>query len=161
MNRKRLVQLVAMVLAVLVVVAGAAAGTRTTPSGPAMVAVAFNKHLKTNIVVDGKGRALYMYTGDTGGKGTCLQEDPQCGKLWPPLTTVGKPHAGKGIIASLLATARYAGGVQQVTYNHHPLYYFHGLTVGSGDLKPGDIKGQSFFSVWFVLSPKGIPIKRQ
>jgi hypothetical protein len=52
--------------------------------------------------------------------------------------------------------------VQQVTYNHHPLYYFAGLTgAGSGDRKPGDIKGQAFYTVWYVLSAKGAPIKRQ
>lgn len=78
---------------------------------------AFNKTLKKSIVVDGKGRTLYLFTEDTAGKATCAAADPQCPKLWPALATVGKPLAGKGIKASLLGTTKGAGGVQQVTYS--------------------------------------------
>jgi predicted lipoprotein with Yx(FWY)xxD motif len=100
-----------------------------------------------------------MLTEDTHGKATCEQADPQCPSLWPALTTKGKPQAGPGIKASLLGTTRGAHGVTQVTYNRHPLYYWHGSgTAFPGDKKPGDVKGQGFYNVWYVLSPKGNPI---
>ena len=135
-------------------------GERATHTSRAMVKVAFNKKLKKKIVVDGSGRTLYMYTADTGGKPACAVSDPRCPKVWPALTTTGKPIAGKGIIASKLRVVRGAGGSRQVSYNRHPLYYFHGgYSAGTGDKKPGDTRGQSFFSAWFVLSPKGTPIK--
>ena len=130
-------------------------------SAPAVVKSAFNKTLKKSIVVDGKGRTLYLFTEDTAGKATCAAADPQCPKLWPAFATVGKPLAGKGIKASLLGTTKGAGGVQQVTYNRHPLYYFAGIYPGAGDRKPGDVKGQAFYGVWYVLSPKGTTIKTQ
>jgi len=51
--------------------------------------------------------------------------------------------------------------VKQVTYNRHPLYDFAGLVTGAGDRKPGDVKGQAFYGVWYVLSPKGTAIRTQ
>ena len=135
-------------------------GESATHTSRAMVKVAFNKKLKKKIVVDGSGRTLYMYTADTGGKPACAVSDPRCPKVWPALTTTGKPIAGKGIVASKLRVVRGAGGSRQVSYDRHPLYYFHGgYSAGTGDKKPGDTRGQSFFSAWFVLSPKGTPIK--
>jgi hypothetical protein len=52
------------------------------------------------------------------------------------------------------------GRKPQVTYNHHPLYYGHGAAGYLGDKRPGDVKGQAFFSEWFVLSPRRKPITR-
>jgi hypothetical protein len=40
-------------------------------------------------------------------------------------------------------------------YNRHPLYLY------SGDQKPGDVNGQRFFNLWYVLSPKGPPSSRR
>ena len=135
--------------------------TGATQSGRATVKVALNKTLKKSILVDGKGRTLYLFTEDKAGKATCATADPRCPKLWPALATVGKPLAGKGAKASLLGTTKGAGGVQQVTYNRHPLYYFAGITAGLGDRKPGDVNGQAFGGAWYVVSPKGTPIKSQ
>jgi len=143
------------------VLSSTAVGSRTAPSARVTLKVAFNKHLKTSIVVDGRGRTVYLFTYDSEGKATCAVADPECPKIWPAFATVGKPLAGKGIKASLLGTTKGAGGVQQVTYNHHPLYYFHGIVASAGDHKPGDIQGQGFYSLWYVLSPKGTAIKKQ
>jgi len=159
MNRKQLVAPMAVALAVLAISSVATASHRRVSAGAATVTVAFNKHLKTNILVDATGKTLYMFTADTAGKATCAAADPSCPKLWPAFATVGRPRAGEGAIASLLGTTRGAGGVQQVTYNHHPLYHFHGVVASGGDLKPGDIKGQAFYGVWYVLSPKGNAIE--
>ena len=143
----------ALLLSGLVLSATAAGGPAASHSG-AVVKVAFNKKLKKAIVVDGRGRTVYMFTADTGGTATCAKVDPQCPKLWPAFTSKGAPRAGKGIKASLLGTTKGAGGKTQVTYNRHPLYYY------SGDSKPGEVKGQRFYDLWYVLSPKGTPIRK-
>ncbi len=67
----------------------------------------------------------------------------------------GTPVAGKGINPKLLGVVRGAHGVRQVSYNDHPLYYWHGGDGYNGDKKPGDATGQAFLSVWYVLTPKG------
>ena len=47
-----------------------------------------------------------------------------------------------------------AHGARQVTYNHHPLYYF------VGDSAPGDVNGQGCYGYWFALSGKGAGLTR-
>ena len=133
-----------------------AVGGRAAPSSRAVVNVAFNKKLKKKIVVDGSGRTLYLFTYDTsaGGKPQCQNADPTCPKIWPALTSTGRPKTGKGINARLITIVKGAGGKPQVSYNHHPLYYF------SGDRKPGDVNGQALANIWYVLSPQGTPIKK-
>jgi predicted lipoprotein with Yx(FWY)xxD motif len=140
--------------------ASASAGTRTASAG-AVVKAAFNKHLKKTILVDARGLTLYLFTADPKGTPTC-HNDPtdHCSKIWPPLTTTSAPKAGPGVKASLLGTAKNRDGKLQVTYRGHPLYRNAGLT-GYGlvaDKKPGDVNGQGFFSLWYVLSPLGKPI---
>ena len=49
----------------------------------------------------------------------------------------------------------------QVTYKHHPLYSWKGGYGSPADTKPGDVYGQGFGSIWYVLSPAGKPIKTQ
>ena len=161
MRRIALVTLLAALLLSGLVVSATAVGGQTAPSSRAVVKTAFNKTLKKTIVVDGSGRTVYMFTADTGGTATCAAADPDCPKVWPAFTSTGKPLAGKGINASLLGTTKGAGGKQQVTYNRHPLYYFHGgFDAGRGDKKPGDVKGQGFVVSWYVLSPKGTPTRK-
>lgn len=160
MRRKSWLAVAVMLVLCGLLVSATALGGNATRSSRAAVKVAFNKKLKKKIVVDGSGRTLYMFTADTGGKPVCAQADPNCPKIWPALTTTGKPIAGKGINGSKLRVVRGAGGSRQVSYNRHPLYYFRGgFGTGAGDKKPGDTHGQAVFGAWFVLSPKGAPIK--
>ncbi|MGZ4257081.1 MAG: COG4315 family predicted lipoprotein [Gaiellaceae bacterium] len=137
----------------LVLSAPTGAGTTATR---AVVETTYNKKLKKRIVVDGSGRTLYMFTADTGGTPTCTPTGvgPDCVKLWPPLKSRRKPSAGTGIVASKLKVVKRSDGIWQAVYNHHPLYHY------SGDKKPGDLRGQKFEGLWYVLSPKGVPIKK-
>ncbi len=164
MKRKPLVALLAGLLLSGLVVSTTALGGRTAPSSRAVVKIAFNKTLKKTIVVDGSGRTLYMFTEDTRGAATiCTAQGPygsECPMLWPPLTSQGAPLAGKGINASLLGITKRTDGKRQVTYNRHPLYYWHGGAGYPGDKKPGDVKGQGFVGEWYVLSPTGTPIRK-
>ncbi|GLW96387.1 hypothetical protein Misp02_04740 [Microtetraspora sp. NBRC 16547] len=107
------------------------------------------------ILVDGRGRTLYLFEADKGTSSTCYST---CATAWPPLTTTGKPQAGSGASPALLGTTARTDHTTQVTYNGHPLYYF--VT----DVKPGDITGQgddSFGAKWYVLDPKGNKIEKR
>jgi predicted lipoprotein with Yx(FWY)xxD motif len=86
------------------------------------------------IVVNSRGHTLYLFAKDRKGKSAC---SGSCAKFWPPLLSHGKPTAGAGVKASLLATTRRSNGSLQVTYNKHPLYTFaldkqSGQTNGEG-----------------------------
>jgi len=106
------------------------------------------------IIVDGRGRTLYLFEKDKQGRSACYGS---CAKFWPPLLTRGKPSAGRGAKASLLGRTRRRGASEQVTYAGHPLYRF------LEDTKPGQTKGegsQAFGAGWDALSPAGKKIER-
>jgi predicted lipoprotein with Yx(FWY)xxD motif len=151
----------AALLATGLAFSGTATGGRAASSAAVVVKVAVNKKLKKSILVDGRGMTLYLFTLDLGGKPTCV-DDPSyhCVKAWIPLRATSAPHAGAGAKQSLLGLVKRPDGGMQVTYNHHPLYYFHGgPNYGAGDKKPGDAKGQFFAGIWFVVSPQGAAIR--
>ena len=163
---KRIASITAAALLFSALVVQAATGSvAVSSSSRAQVKTAFNKKVGKKILVDGAGRTLYMFTTDVNGKDTvCIASGPYgatCPRVWPALTSSGKPRAGKGVKASLLGVYKRSDGKHQVTYNHHPLYYFHGGSgFASGDKKPGDAHGQGYANEWFVLSPKGNPIRK-
>jgi len=140
----------------------AAIATNAAVPANAVVKGAVNKTLKRSILVDGRGFTLYMYTADTPRSPACY-DDPtyHCSKAWPPLLTKGRAQAGTSAKASLLGTVRRTGGGLQVTYKGHPLYRNAGArTFGLvADKKPGDVNGQRFLEIWFVLSPAGTPLR--
>jgi len=106
------------------------------------------------IVVDGRGRTLYLFEKDKGGKSAC---SGVCSSYWPPLVTSGKSIAIKGAKPALLGSISRAGGTRQVTYAGHPLYFF------SGDSKSGQTNGEGltdFGASWYVLAPSGKKIDR-
>ena len=98
------------------------------------------------ILVDGKGMTLYVFTKDGPDQSNC---NASCMANWPPLLTQGKPTLGPGVDDSKIGFAVLADGTKIVTYNHMPLYYF------IKDTKAGDTAGQGVGSVWFVISPDG------
>ncbi|MDX1468693.1 MAG: hypothetical protein R3258_05080 [Acidimicrobiia bacterium] len=97
-----------------------------------------------DILSDGEGNTLYLFTPDAQGESTCYD---QCEQNWPPFT--GMVTAGSGVDASLIDTVTRTDGSTQVTYNGWPLYYF------AGDSAPGDTNGQGLNGIWFVVSPAG------
>jgi predicted lipoprotein with Yx(FWY)xxD motif len=101
------------------------------------------------ILVDGKGKTLYDFPPDKSMASTCYGA---CAALWPPLLTTGKPIAGRGVKPSLLGTVKRKDGKLEVTYNHHPLYYF------VSDQKAGQTTGQGvdqFGAPWWVITAAG------
>jgi predicted lipoprotein with Yx(FWY)xxD motif len=158
MRRFSTVALVAALLSGLgLVLSATAAANRTASSSQAVVKASYNKSLKATILVDGAGRTLYLFTSDPKNLSTCAGADPTCPKIWPAYTTSSKPIAGTGVKAALLGmTAK-----KQVTYNGHPLYHFAGASgYGAPDKKSGQANGQGLFQLWYVVSPKGTPIRK-
>jgi predicted lipoprotein with Yx(FWY)xxD motif len=105
------------------------------------------------ILVDGKSKTLYLFMRDKSGKSSCYGS---CAANWPPYLTLKKPKAGPGAKASLLGTTKRTDGKLQVTYNHHPLYWF------KFDTKAGQTRGEkihAFGADWFVVSPKGVKVE--
>jgi predicted lipoprotein with Yx(FWY)xxD motif len=100
------------------------------------------------VLVDSKGRTLYLFKKDKGTKSACFGA---CATSWPPLRAT-KPTVSGGLTASKAATTKRSDGKSQVTYNGHPLYLF------AGDQKAGDTSGQgvnAFGARWFAVSPAG------
>jgi predicted lipoprotein with Yx(FWY)xxD motif len=147
---KRVVLLTAALAAVIAATpAGSYGSTSTsdTKAGAAKVALAKSKF--GQILVDSKGITLYDFPPDKAGASTCYGA---CAALWPPFTTNAKPIAGHGVRAALLGTTKRKDGKLEVTYNHHPLYYF------VSDRKAGQTTGQGvnqFGAPWWVISAAG------
>jgi predicted lipoprotein with Yx(FWY)xxD motif len=105
-----------------------------------------------NILVDGSGMTLYIFTKDDPNKVNC---SGKCIDNWPPLLTQGHPNLGDGVDASMIGSAPLPDGTMIVTYDHRPLYYF------IKDKQAGDIVGQGNNDVWYVVAPDGTPVGYQ
>jgi predicted lipoprotein with Yx(FWY)xxD motif len=51
------------------------------------------------ILIDGKGRTLYLFVADSGTRSAC--NSSACVQYWPPVLTTGAPQAGSGLNGSL------------------------------------------------------------
>lgn len=102
------------------------------------------------ILVDGKGRSLYLFEQDKGAASTCYGA---CASLWPPLTVSGSPKAGAGIATAKLGTTKRKDGQVEVTYNGHPLYYYAGDASTAGKTK-GEDQNQ-FGDSWYLVNATG------
>ncbi len=131
---------------------GASASSATAPSSGAGGGGPSVKLASTGlgkVLVDARGRTLYLFEADKGPMSTC---DGACASVWPPLTITGHLTAGPGVTASKLGTTKRSDGATEVTYNGHPLYTF------AGDSAPGATSGQGlddFGAEWYVLSAGG------
>jgi predicted lipoprotein with Yx(FWY)xxD motif len=104
------------------------------------------------ILVDSRGRTLYLFEKDSGGKSACTG---QCATFWPPLVSSAKPGVAGDAKQSLIGTTKRADGRLQVTYNHHPLYTF------AKDKSKGQTNGQglnAFGALWYAVAPAGSAI---
>ena len=153
----------AVVIAMAATTAVALGATHTT-TGPSVRAthsasgggkVAVANTALGRILVDGRGRTLYLFQKDKHGTSAC---SGSCAGFWPPLITSGKPLATAGARPSLLGTTRRADGRLQVTYNHHPLYTF------VKDTRKGQTNGEElnvFGAEWYAVSAAGAKIEKK
>jgi predicted lipoprotein with Yx(FWY)xxD motif len=122
------------------------------PSAAAKISVA-NSGLGP-ILVDGRGRTLYLFEKDKHGKSACTGK---CAGFWPPLIISGEPLARTGARTSLLGSTKRPDGRLQVTYEHHPLYTF------VKDTQKGQTNGEevdAFGAEWDALSAAGTKVDK-
>ena len=100
------------------------------------------------ILTDGAGFTLYLFTRDTQNAGTSTCTGG-CLENWPPFIVDGEATAGEGVDEALLGVITLDDGTTQATYNGWPLYYY------VDDLAAGDTTGQGVGDVWYALTPEG------
>jgi predicted lipoprotein with Yx(FWY)xxD motif len=105
------------------------------------------------VLVDSKGRTVYLLTADTPGHSTCSD---QCLQYWP---LVAAP-AGSGIspvpgVSAALTTIKSTSGASMMAADGWPLYTF------VKDQAPGDVTGEgvkTFGGTWYAVSPSGTAV---
>jgi predicted lipoprotein with Yx(FWY)xxD motif len=121
----------------------------TVSTMPQSTVVATRGSALGQILVDSRGRTLYLFANDTSPASTCYGS---CASYWPPAPASGAPHASGGATAASVGIITRSDGSKQLSYAGHPLYYF------AGDTKAGQISGQGlnqFGAKWFVLNSTG------
>jgi predicted lipoprotein with Yx(FWY)xxD motif len=140
----------------LALVVGVGAGTAAIATSKSSSPAVKTRHTALGtILVDAKGRTLYLFEKDTNNKSKC---SGQCAVNWPPAPAGSHPQTGGGASASKLGTTRRSDGRTQLTYAGHPLYRFV-----ADQNKPGSTKGEgidAFGAKWFVVGPSGKKIEK-
>jgi predicted lipoprotein with Yx(FWY)xxD motif len=151
MKRKITPFIAAAALAGAVFVAAALGDTSSASSQQASkgALVALRKTSLGSVLVDARGRTLYLFEKDGRGRSVCYGA---CAGYWPPLYSAATPRAARGVHARLLGLTKRADGKRQVTYAGHPLYTF------VGDKKAGQTTGEGltdFGAAWDAVAESG------
>ncbi len=128
---------------------GGSPATSHTPASTGVIHVAHTS--LGDVLVDGRGRTVYLLTADKPNKSTC---SAQCLVYWPPVA-VKKVTTPAGITAAVGRTTSMAG-LTMATVGGWPLYTF------VQDKAAGDVTGEgmaSFGGVWYAVSPSGQAVK--
>ena len=156
MRKMLFLGLAAATATTLITATALATGSAKTSATIANVRISTRKLPKLGtVLVNSKGRTLYMFVPDKRKKVTCVGS---CAAVWPP---VKLPKGAKAVAAgkakaALLGSDRNPAGGRVVTYNKWPLYTY------VADTAPGQAKGQALNlngGLWYVLSPSGKVIR--
>jgi predicted lipoprotein with Yx(FWY)xxD motif len=108
-----------------------------------------------SVLVDAKGKALYVSDEEQGGKVLCTSG--ACGAIWTPLTVSSKSDLDASApLAKKLGTVARPDGSTQVTLQGRPLYTFsfdHSAGEVNGDGTQDSFDGTDF--TWHVATPSG------
>jgi predicted lipoprotein with Yx(FWY)xxD motif len=137
-------------MAALAASAGARATTQLSAHSTVKISTGTVPGLGT-VLVDARGRALYMFVPDKQRHVTCVGT---CAAIWPPvkLRTGSKAVAAGHAKASLLGSDPDPSGGRVVTYHGWPLYTY--VT----DTRAREATGQALNlngGLWYVLAPSG------
>jgi predicted lipoprotein with Yx(FWY)xxD motif len=141
-------------LTTLALALGAVFAAMALASSPATVGSASSATLGQRVLVNAKGRTLYVLTPETSRHLLCTSSE--CLKFWPPLTVPSRATKlvrGAGVRGTL-AILKRKNGMLQVTLNGLPLYRF------AEDKANGEVNGQNFKGfggIWHVLGVSGAP----
>jgi predicted lipoprotein with Yx(FWY)xxD motif len=139
-------------------VTGAAATSASTARSSKKVVISTRKLPKLGtVLVNSKGRTLYMFVPDKRKKVSCVHA---CAAVWPPvkLPKGEKPAAAGRAKAKLLGSDHDPAGGRVVTYAGWPLYTY------VSDTSAGTAKGQALNlngGLWYVLAPSGKVIRKK
>jgi predicted lipoprotein with Yx(FWY)xxD motif len=128
------------------------AASTTAAASPGVAVASKRAKLGTILAAGPKHLTVYMFEADKGSTSAC---SGACAKVWPPVTSEGKPTAAGAAVAADLGTTMRSDGTEQVTYKGHPLYFY------DDDKDSGDAYGQgskAFGAGWYVLKPSGSKI---
>jgi predicted lipoprotein with Yx(FWY)xxD motif len=103
------------------------------------------------ILVDGKGRTVYVFANDKTNASTCTGS---CATDWPPVSAPAQLPATVSGVTGALGTTTRTDGSHQLTVAGHPVYTF------SGDSAAGQTNGQGLTlngGLWTVVLPSGAP----
>jgi predicted lipoprotein with Yx(FWY)xxD motif len=152
---KHILAIMAALGAAALVAATALAGTSSRAHARASGAlVTLRKTALGSVLVDARGRTLYLFEKDHNGLSMCATA---CIAYWPPLVSHGAPRAGTGVKQSLLTLGRTHNGIRQVLYAGHPLYTF------VGDKHAGQATGEglnNFGAEWYAIAATGQKVDR-
>lgn len=93
------------------------------------------------MLVDTNGMTLYTFDNDKAGSGKSACNGG-CATAWPPVMAAAdaKPDGDMTVITR-------DDGSKQWAYKGKPVYLY------KSDMKPGDLTGDNFKSVWHVVKP--------
>ena len=131
---------------------GTPASAPTATSSATAMVISTKSSSAGKFLVNGAGRAIYLWVKDGHDQSMCTGS---CASAWPPVTTTGPVTGSGGVLSADLGTITRSGGVKQVTYDGHPLYYF------TGDTGAGTVNGQGstgFGAYWWLVAPTGSAI---
>jgi predicted lipoprotein with Yx(FWY)xxD motif len=107
------------------------------------------------ILVDGSGSTVFMFTRDRRDKDRCTAASG-CLGIWPALTTTEKPVTGAKVRSSLLGTIKFHGDLRQITYAGHPLYTY-ALDFGRGSTLY--VGAYEYDGSWYAVNAAGHAVK--
>lgn len=142
----------------LIVAAVSSAGDRAAKQRLSSVKISARSVLGLGkILVDSRGRTLYMFVPDRHKTVTC---HAVCAKIWPPIfrPAGAKIVAAGGVKQALLGSDKDSTGGRVVTYKGWPLYRY------LGDRTPGTASGQALNlngGLWYVMSTSGAIIRHK
>ena len=126
---------------------GSSSGGSSAASGAAL---ATSDSSLGTVVVDGHGRTVYVFDKDTAGSGASACSG-DCASEWPAVTAGSAAPAADGV-SGKVGTITRDDGTRQVTLDGLPLYTFE------HDSHAGDVNGQGFKGIWWVVGPDGAKI---
>ena len=99
------------------------------------------------ILTDSDGKTLYIFKKDPVDNSVC---DSSCIASWPVFYSSKEITTPDGINAGDFNVITRDDGSKQTTYKGMALYYY------SGDKAPGDLNGEEYNNLWYVVTVKDI-----
>lgn len=122
-------------------VPAAAADASTTAAATAPTLGTRDTALGT-VLTDGDGFTLYRFDEDTADQVRCVGP---CAEIWPPTPGTPVPNP-ESVLPGTVGTTTRPDGVEQATYDGHPLYRF------AKDTAPGVTSGDGVKGTWHVVT---------